>query len=217
MNLLDLITSAAGGGAVQQMSNQFGLSEDQTQSAISALLPMLAGAVNQNAQQEGGMEGLLGALSSGNHQRYLDDPSHLTSQEGIADGNGILGHLLGDRSVSRQVAAQASAETGIDSGILKQMLPMVASLMMGGLSRGASSQGLLGAAASAAMGGGGGGGLLGAVASAVLGGGAPAPQPQASGLLGMLGPLLGGGGGQAQQSGGGMEDILRLAAGFLRK
>lgn len=210
MNILDLIQSAAGGGAVQQMSNQFGLSQDQTQSAISALLPALAGAVNQNAQQEGGIESLLGALSKGNHQRYLDDPSALLSQEGINDGNGILGHLLGDRAVSRQVASQAAAQTGIDSGILKQMLPVVAGLMMGGLSKGASSQGLLGAAASAAMGGGG-GGLLGAVTS-MLGGGAPAPQPQASGLLGMLSPLL-----DQNRDGSSMDDILRMAAGFLRR
>jgi hypothetical protein len=207
VNILDMILNAQGGGAVQQMSQKFGLSSDQTQSAIGALLPALAGAVNQNAQQEGGLDSLLGALSGGNHQRYLEDPSSLMAEDAIKDGNGILGHLLGDKSVSRQVAANASAQTGIDSGILKQMLPMVAGLMMGGLSRGANSSGLLGAAASAA---GGGGGLLGAVAS-MLGGGQQA-APQASGLLGMLSPLL-----DQNRDGSSIDDILRMASGFLRR
>jgi hypothetical protein len=48
-----------------------------------------------------------------------------------ADGNGILGHILGSKDVSRQVAAQASARTGIGADVLKKMLPLVATLAMG--------------------------------------------------------------------------------------
>ena len=51
------------------------------------------------------------------------------------DGNAILGHVFGSKEVSRQVAARASAKTGIDSSILKQMLPLVAAMAMGGLSK----------------------------------------------------------------------------------
>lgn len=162
MNILDLILNAQGGGAVRQLANQFGLDESTAQTAISTLLPALAGAVQQNTQQEGGLEALLGALGGGNHSRYLEDPSVLAGPEALADGNGILGHLLGSKDVSRQLANHASAQTGLDSGLLRQMLPLVASLLMGGLSQQASSGGYLGAQA----------------------------QQPAGGLLGMLTPLL---------------------------
>jgi hypothetical protein len=44
-----------------------------------------------------------------------------------------LGHILGSKDVSRQVAAQASTRTGISELVLKQMLPAVATLAMGGV------------------------------------------------------------------------------------
>lgn len=133
MNPLEMILGAAGGGVLNQVAGQFGLDQNQAQSAIGALLPALMGGVQRNTQQEGGLESLLGALSGGNHGHYLDDPSSLAGA--TDDGNGILGHLLGSKDVSRAVAAQAAQQTGIDSSILKQMLPIVASLAMGALSK----------------------------------------------------------------------------------
>lgn len=194
MNILDLILNAQEGGAVRQLANQFGLDEGTAQTAVSALLPALAGAVQRNTQQDGGLDALLGALGGGNHSRYLDDPSMLGQQESVEDGNGILGHLLGSKDVSRQLASQASAQTGLDSGLLKQMLPLVAALLMGGLSQQASSNGLLGAAAG------------------MLGGGAPQAPAQAEGLLGMLTPLL-----DQNRDGSALDDILGMASKFLTR
>lgn len=138
MDLLQAVLNAQGGGAVNKLSNQFGLGEGQTVSALQALLPAIAGGMQRNAQQEGGLESLLGALMSGHHQRYVDDPDAVDPGEVREDGNGILGHLFGSKEVSRQVASHASAQTGIDSSILKQMLPVVAAMAMGALSKQAS-------------------------------------------------------------------------------
>lgn len=214
MNLLEMIMQAQGGGAVKQMAQQFGIGEDQAQSAIGAVLPMLAGAMQQNVQS-GGIEGLLGALQGGQHERYLEDPSALFSQEAVQDGNGILGHLLGSKEVSRQVASHASAQSGVGADVIKQMLPMVAGLLMGGMSRQANSSGLLGQVMGAAMGGGGnsGGGGIGSILGGLLGGGAAAAAPvqQAqSGLLGMLGPLL-----DQNRDGSALDDVLGMASRFL--
>ena len=220
MNLLETIMQAQGGGAVRQVAQQFGIGEDQVQSALGAVLPMLAGAVQQNVQS-GGLEGLLGALQSGDHDKYLNNPSALTSQQGIEDGNGILGHLLGGKEVSRQLATHAAAESGVSSAIIKQLLPVAASLLMGGMSRQAGASGLLGQAMGAAIGGGG-GGIASMIGSLLGGGGAAEPQQAsaADGLLGMLGPLLGGGGGggaQQPQQSSGLQEVLGLAAQFLSR
>jgi len=53
--------------------------------------------------------------------------------------------------VSRQLAAQASAQTGIGADVLKKMLPLVASLAMGALSKQASTGLRTGAPAQAGL------------------------------------------------------------------
>jgi hypothetical protein len=98
-------------------------------------MPALAAGLSRNAAQPGGLEGLIGALAGGAHERYLDDPSAMTGTGAVRDGNGILGHILGSKDVSRQVAARASAQTGIGADVLKQMLPLVATLAMGALAK----------------------------------------------------------------------------------
>ena len=139
MDLLQAIQQAQGGGGVQQLSRQFGLGEDQAMSALQSLLPAIAGGMQRNVQQEGGLESLLGALMNGNHQRYVDEPEAIDPEAIREDGNGILGHLFGSKEVSRQVAGHASAQTGIGSDLLKQMLPVVAAMAMGALSKRASA------------------------------------------------------------------------------
>jgi hypothetical protein len=137
MNILETILSAQNGAAVRQMGQQVGLGEDQTMSALSALVPALAGGFQRNMQSSGGLESLLGALTGGQHSRYMEDPSNLASA--TADGNGILGHILGSKDVSRQVATRAATQTGIDPAIIKQMLPLVAAMMMGTMAQGRAS------------------------------------------------------------------------------
>ncbi len=135
MNLLQAVLNLQDGGAVKQLSRNFGLGEEQTASAISSLIPALSQGLRQNISTGDGLQGLLSALGSGNHQQYVDDLSTLDQQETTQDGNGILGHLLGSKDVSRQVARQAAAQTGVGEDILKKMLPVVATLVMGSLSK----------------------------------------------------------------------------------
>lgn len=217
MNILDAIL-ASQGGATAQLAERFELDANQTRSAIDALLPMLAGAVSRNAQQPGGIEGLLGTLAGGEHQRYLDEPAALGEEATVQDGNAILGHLFGSKEVSRQVAANAAAQTGIGADILRQMLPLLAAMLMGGLSKGASQGGMFGTPASGPDGlrGGAGGGGLGEVLGGLLGGGQrPGAGRQAQpggGLMDMLTPML-----DRNRDGSAMDDILGMAARFLQR
>jgi hypothetical protein len=135
MDLLQSVLNAQDGAAVTTLGRNFGLNQDQTTAAIGQLLPALAAGLSRNAAQPSGLEGLLGALSGGGHQRYLDDPATLADPATVQDGNGILGHIFGSKEVSREGAARASERTGIGSDVLKQMLPLVATLAMGALSK----------------------------------------------------------------------------------
>ncbi|MCG8427251.1 MAG: DUF937 domain-containing protein [Chromatiales bacterium] len=143
MNLLDMLMDQNNSAAIGEIAKQFNLDQNQTQNALGQIVPALAKGLQNNAAQ-GGLGDLMSALGSGDHQRYLDDPSTLSGEEGIQDGNNILGQILGSKDVSRQVASQAAAQTGLDAGMLKQMLPMIASMAMGVMSKNAASSGMAG-------------------------------------------------------------------------
>lgn len=133
--ILDMLLNASGGGAVQQVGQRFGLTSEQTSSALEQLVPALMAGLQRNTSQKDGMEALLGALGAGNHSRYLDAPELLGQETTTQDGNAILGHIFGSKDVSRTVATRAASQTGIGTDVLKQMLPVVATMVMGGLSK----------------------------------------------------------------------------------
>ena len=135
MDLLQQLMKNAGGGATNRIGRQFGLDESQTAAVLGQLVPALTDGLKKNAGTAGGAAGLAKALQKGGHQRYIDEPESLGDSGAVEDGNKILGHLLGSKDVSRQVAAAASSNTGIDAGVVKQLLPLVATMVMGSLSK----------------------------------------------------------------------------------
>jgi hypothetical protein len=141
MNILESIMHAGNGAAVRQLGSQVGLDDAQTASALAALVPALSAGLRQNLQTPDGLSGLVAALSAGNHQRYVENPAVLGDTGTVADGNGILGHIFGSKEVSRRVAAQAGAQAGLTPDVMKRMLPLVATLVMGAMSRQAQGRG----------------------------------------------------------------------------
>ena len=141
MNLLESILNSQDGELVRQIAGSLNLDEDKARSAMGALLPALGNGLNRNASSPQGLQDLLGALSRGDHARYVERPETLTQPAAVEEGNGILGHVFGSKEVSRQVAARAAERTGIDTSVLKQMLPLLATAAMGALSRSGAGAG----------------------------------------------------------------------------
>ncbi len=176
MNLMEMILNAQGGATAQQAGAQMGLDQAQTQSAIGALLPAISSALKMNTQSPQGLGGLLQALQGGNHEQYLENPQAMAQPETVQDGNAILGHLFGSKDVSRAVAGQAAAKTGLGADVLKKLLPLVATMAMGSLSKQTRQPDMKSALAGLAM-------------QQLMGAGS---SPQTTGLGSMLGNLLGG-------------------------
>lgn len=212
INLLDMIMSAQGGNTAQQVGAQLGLNQQQSQSAIAALLPAISSALKQNTANPQGLAGLLGALQGGNHDQYLEKPETLGQAESITDGNAILGHLFGSKDVSRAVAGRASEQTGIGADVLKKLLPLVATMAMGSLSKqtrqpsmqsaltGLAMQHLMGGQKKSGL-----GSILGAVTGANARQQRQAQQTHQQGM-GIIGKLL-----DADGDGSMMDDVLRMA------
>jgi hypothetical protein len=211
MNLFEMMMQAQGGNAVNNMARQFGLQPDQAQGAMEALLPAFQMGMQRQAQSTDGLQNLIQMFGGGQHAAMHDADGDGIPDDAQAQGNDILGQLFGGKEVSRAVAAQASAMSGVSDSILKQMLPVMASMLMGGMFKGAMGNGLGGLMGQAMQGGLGGmmgnmmgggqpqqqaggglmGGLLGNLLGGMMGGGRPQPQPQADPMMAGLDMLKG--------------------------
>ncbi len=135
MNLMDLLKSTGGGDSVGRLADAVGIGSGDAAKLVDALAPALMGGLKKNTADDDGLAGFRRALETGGHDRYLDDPALMGSEDTRADGDRILGHIFGSKDVSRNVAAAASGETGIDAGLIKKALPLLATLAMGALNK----------------------------------------------------------------------------------
>ncbi|MBT8116834.1 MAG: DUF937 domain-containing protein [Gammaproteobacteria bacterium] len=152
MNLLEMLLDNQGLPALQRLASGFGLDEGNVRKVLTEMVPALSRGMHNNLSKQGGLEDLLGALGKGNHQRYIEQPESLSGEEATREGNAILGHLLGSKDVSRRVASHASGKTGVDASLLKKMLPVIATMVMGAVSKQAGAQNIQGGLASAGTG-----------------------------------------------------------------
>lgn len=183
MNLFDLLAQSQGSNGLASLGKQFGLSPQQTQSAVEALLPAFSKGFQQTAATPQGLGSLLTMLAGGQ------------SLQGTDVGNGILGQLFGSKDLSRAVAAQASQASGVGQDVLKKMLPALATMLMGGLAKQTNQQmaaGTFGAS-----------NPLGEIIEQMMrqgqGSGQAAPQTGNNPLGDVLGQILKGGGQPAQK------------------
>ncbi|MEZ5447675.1 MAG: DUF937 domain-containing protein [Thiolinea sp.] len=135
MNVTDLLLGQKNQDAISQLARKLGVTEEQARILVAEVTPTLSRGMERRADQQGGYGNLVDALNSGNHSRYLDNPDLLTREETVEDGNAILGHIFGSKEVSRNVARQAEQDTGITSALVKKALPVIATMVMGTLSK----------------------------------------------------------------------------------
>lgn len=128
--LLDLLNSDIGKTLISGASEQLGLDKAKTTSALSAALPLILGAMKNNASTQKGAEGLLGAISGKHDGSILDNLGDLLGNDDVMkDGAGILGHVFGGKE--QNVAQAVSSKSGIDIGSAMNLLKMAAPIIMG--------------------------------------------------------------------------------------
>lgn len=127
--LLDLLNSDIGKTLVSNASKQLGQDEAKTSSALGSALPLILGAMKNNAATPQGAEGLLGALSNKHDGSLLDNlGGMLGNADVLKDGSGILGHVFGGKQ--QNVAQAVSAKSGLDVNSTMNLLQMAAPVVM---------------------------------------------------------------------------------------
>lgn len=141
MSLLQAIMQSDSSQIVEELSESLGLDKSQAGAVLGALLPKVGESVKENIGQSGS---LLSVISEGKLEGYLKGESSIKGEEVVSEGNNILAEIFGSKDVSRQKAAEVAEETGVDIGVLKKALPVVASLVVGALSKNSRESGILG-------------------------------------------------------------------------
>ena len=187
--ILDMIARMGGADSVAAMASRVGLSPEQGQAAMAALVPALAGGMAKQVQAGNGnvvdsVAGLAAAFTGS-----------AASDQAVGQGTEILGQLFGSKDVSRAVAQNAAAKTGIDAGALAALLPMVATLAASALGNGS---GTVAAPAQSGL-----GGLLGGLLGGNSGG--------AGGAAGMLMGMI-----DTNKDGNPLDEIMGMATKMMR-
>ena len=150
-SLTEELLSQLQGAPLQQIADQLGTNPSQAQSAVSAALPMLLGALGRNAAQPQGAADLFGALQRDHVGRAagsggLGDLLGLVlggmgggGAGGAADGASILGHILGDNQQRAEAGLAQATGLGANAG---QLLQILAPIVMAFLAQRAQAGGM---------------------------------------------------------------------------
>ena len=175
---MDIMSALQQAGGIDAVSRELGIDSSTAQAGVGALLPAILAGVGGKAESHpqgmGGLGLILESLGGGGLLANVlgAEPTN------VDQGNDILGQIFGSKDGSRAVAADAAQKSGVSPDLLKKMLPIVAMMVAGYLSKHATAPatanagandtapaqdgGLLGSLLGAATGGAG-GGLLGSI------------------------------------------------------
>jgi len=144
--ILDLLQGPMGKMLIDGAGKQLGMGEAKAGSAMQSALPLILGAMKNNAASTDGAAGLLKALGNDNHSGgMLDNLGSILGGGGIdkdvmQDGAGILGHVFGGKE--ENVAHAVSKSSGVDLGQAMNILKVAAPFIMGYLGKEKRSQGI---------------------------------------------------------------------------
>ncbi len=204
-SVADILLNAQGGQLVENTAQRLGLSSEQTEAAINALKPALAAGLRRAADDPGALEKLIAGVAreTPQHAAFLDaETAHATDT--VEQGREILTQLFGSADAPGKVAQIAARASGLRPDIVSQLLPVLASVVLGGLFKSLNAQGLGPIFEQIVKSGGlneilgqlggkpGATGGLGDILDQLGRGGAPSSPPRGGGGLGgLLGGLLG--------------------------
>lgn len=160
VDFADILRNSEDGQALDRLAAEFGISRDEADAAVQALVPDLSSGLVREASDPQRFASLMGASGEGRPVAALSDPS-LTASIPEAEREAIV--------------ARAAAATGLAPSLLSKMLPVIASMVLSAVIKAVQSKGLpaiLSALVKVA-----GVGGLGAILGQILGGGRGEASP----------------------------------------
>ena len=140
-NLFEILRHAQGGGALDNVARQFGLSPDEARRAAEALMPAFTLGFRHSAVADPmGFARLFWQAGQPPVAQLFAQPAQAFSAQGRQQGEALVGQLFGSPAAGRQIASQAAAMTGLGNEVLRRMLPAIAGMIVTGVLHAAMNQ-----------------------------------------------------------------------------
>lgn len=145
--LMDLILKNLSSDHIDSLSQHIGESPEATKTAVQQALPLLIGGLAQNGSQASNGWNLLTAFLDKNHDGgVMDDMLRMVtgSETQTAPQNqyhSVLSSLLGEKQQAA-IAGKVQADSGISLESVMKLLPMLAPIIVGALSKVQKSENL---------------------------------------------------------------------------
>src|SRR5690554_1782269 len=131
MDISELLNSPIGQSIIQNVSGRLGMNEKDASGAVKAAIPTILAGMTRNSQSKVGAESLNKAIESKHDGSLLDNLSGILqghTQELQQDGDGILGHVFGNKRSA--VEQGISNKTGVSSSKIGPLLSTLAPIVM---------------------------------------------------------------------------------------
>lgn len=181
---------------VQDIATKLGADEGEVNNAIRTLVPALVGGLQHNVQSGDIDSSKLESAVTAQGASGLLDGGVSVDQVDQAEGDNIVAHIFGGND-SNQVASALAGSGAGGSGLIKQLLPILAPIVLAYIGKQFAQNNSAPAQPQASAGGGGLGDILGSILGGAGGGGGAGNNPLGS----ILGSVLGGGGNQGNAIG----------------
>jgi hypothetical protein len=133
VKILEILTAGQGGQTVGNLAQSFGLDRKQAASVLGAVVPELTRNMERQSFNRGGIADLVATLGKADYEKALAPNAPLTSPGIKEAGIEALDTVLWSKDRSRSVAHRAARDTGVDENVIKDMLPAIAAILMGGI------------------------------------------------------------------------------------
>lgn len=138
---VEMLRAAQGGQAMENIGRMYGLSAQQAQQVAEAVMPAFTEAFKQATQSPEAFASLMALMTSGPYGAFYTQPA--APGELSSAGTEALDTVFGSSDVSRAVAAHVAASTGLGVAMVRQMMPSLATLVVGGLAKSLAASGAL--------------------------------------------------------------------------
>lgn len=138
MDLSNILGALTGNDAVNAVSQNLKIDQRQVSSVITAALPYLLGAMQQNASSQAGAASLADAL--GYHAGNAGNIVNNLKTADLVDGKKILSHIFGSKLSS--VLGGVSKSTGVGTNTVGSILASIAPSLLALLGKGQKGNGI---------------------------------------------------------------------------
>ncbi|SON54527.1 hypothetical protein HDIA_0986 [Hartmannibacter diazotrophicus] len=132
----DLMRQAQHGQAIENFASQFGMTPNDIEKLMATMLPVYAmGMQRRMTMPNADPFGLFALMRTGPFKAAFDSYDAAVAKTTQDAGIEAMAKIFGSREAAKAIAEQAAMMTGIGTDIVNRMMPMMTSVLLGGLGK----------------------------------------------------------------------------------